>query len=97
MLYLHPFPRSGMMLNGILYPLDLLEPFMKDGDCLSLPTPCSRDYKGGRCLENPKAQERGDRNNLSDWFRWNGNWLYPPVRAVEYMMGFPEGWTDLDA
>lgn len=62
-----------------------------------LPTPASRDYKGG----NSKTEEKGRNpmtNNLSDAIEvgTNTGWKLQPG-FVEWMMGYPEGWTDLKA
>jgi DNA (cytosine-5)-methyltransferase 1 len=65
------------------------------------PTPTARDYKGP-CWNTPArdcldhAVERGETKNKTypkpplDGGRLNPNW-------VEWLMGFPAGWTDLDA
>ena len=56
-----------------------------------LPRPVACDHKGsGRPRKN-----RGPGNNLRDWFRQKFGMLYPPVRAVEWLMGYPAGWTAL--
>ncbi len=55
-----------------------------------IPTPNAVDGKGGG-LNN---RNRGPGNNLRDWFRQTYGFLYPPVKAVECMMGYPIGWTD---
>lgn len=52
------------------------------------PTPTACDHKGsGR----PRLG-RGPSNNLRDWFRLHYGFLYPPVRVVEWLMGFPPEW-----
>lgn len=56
-----------------------------------LPTPSACDHKGsGR-----QREERGENNNLRDWFKKRFNLVYPATLAVEYLMDFPIGWTDL--
>ena len=60
------------------------------------PTPAARDYKGGRKLETLKEAGRNETNSLPDAVNvanqatgsLNPQW-------VEWLMGFPEGWTDL--
>lgn len=55
-----------------------------------MPTPTSCDHKGsGR-----HRIERGQNNNLRDYFKIRYGMLYPPVRVVEWMMGLPGGHTD---
>ena len=85
------WPRSGMMRSGIAYQLPTLAhctSVTASGSSL-IPTPTACDFKGsGR----PRAQ-RGPKNNLRDWFKWHFNMQYPPVAAVEYMMGFPTDHT----
>ena len=88
------FPNSGMIRNGELYLLEKPVPFISEKECLSLPTPRASDWKGARIQKSQESSGRGERNSLMDYFRANGNWAYPPKEIVEYMMGFPEGWTD---
>ena len=84
------------MRNGMLYPLVPLVQFTEGKEFLSLPTPTARDYKDTakdwRNLAKyahkyrlaPCVAEREKRNG------------YLSVNLVEWMMGFPEGHTDLD-
>ena len=61
------------------------------------PTPTRREYKGGRKLETFKAKGRNATNSLSDAVNeelgrtgaLNPNW-------VEWLMGYPPGWTELN-
>ena len=59
------------------------------------PTPTARDYKGGRKPETLAAAGRGATNSLNDALTCQGQHgaLNPPW--VEWLMGFPQGWTDL--
>lgn len=88
------WPRAGTMRNGIAYLRRPLAPIIFATEFSSLPrvpTPAACDHKGsGRPRRN-----RGPGNNLRDYFRQKHGFLYPPVNLVEYLMGFPEGWTDL--
>ena len=60
------------------------------------PTPLARDYKGGRKAETLAAAGRNETNSLPDAVNsqmgktgsLNPTW-------VEWLMGYPEGWTDL--
>jgi hypothetical protein len=87
------WPRSGMMRNGIAYQRRQLAHCTTGAEFgLSLiPTPTASDHKGSGRLR----LERGANNNLRDWFKIKFGFLYPPVAAVEYLMGFPEGWASL--
>lgn len=55
-----------------------------------LPTPTSRDHKSGKA-----SQETWDRNNRRPLSETLGDLLNPAF--VEAILGFPIGWTDLDA
>jgi len=60
------------------------------------PTPTARDYKGGRKPETLAQKGRNETNSLPDAVNaqmgktgsLNPTW-------VEWLMGYPEGWTDL--
>ena len=82
---------QGSMRNGVLYRRIPLVPCTTETESGYVPTPAACDYKGaGRPRKN-----RGPGNNLRDWFRQNYGFLYPPVPVVEWLMGWPIGWTDL--
>ena len=59
------------------------------------PTPCSRDYKGGRKAETLSKAGRTETNSLPDYVnaqnqatgQLNPQW-------VEWLMGWPQGWTE---
>lgn len=93
--FLGRWPRSGLMRNGIAYRRVSLVRISDATGCLSspvVPSPVACDYKGsGR-----RRIERGANNNLRDWWNMNYGFVYPAVRVSEYLMGFPEGWTDLE-
>lgn len=80
-------PQRGMMRNGKLFQLPTSEPFIegRGSGFRLIPTPTACDHKGSGRLR----LERGPNNNLRDWFKINFGFLYPPVRAVECLMGFP--------
>lgn len=93
--FLETLPMQGSMRNGRLYHAGPLDHTTSASDCLSLPlvpTPMASDGKGGH---TPSAS-RGAMHNLRDWFVMYYGILYPPVVMVEYLMGFPTGWTDLE-
>ena len=62
------------------------------------PTPCTRDYKGGRKLETLKLAGRNETKLVTrcDQRSKPGNWLLEPAVGQKWLMGFPEGWTDLN-
>ena len=67
---------------------------------LRLPTPTTRDWKdSGENMNYKKAAEKkslaGVLNHTHSNLTGEGTYLNP--RFVEQMMGFPSGWTDLDA
>jgi hypothetical protein len=87
------FPRSGMIVSGIAFQLPPLVAFTNgtaSGLSPLLPTPTACDHKGSGRLR----LERGANNNLRDWFKINYGFLYPPVRLVEWLMGYPIDHTD---
>jgi hypothetical protein len=89
------WPRAGMTQNGIAFQREPLAPIFYATECLSsplVPSAVSVDHKGaGR-----DRLERGANNNLRDYFAITWNTLYPPVAMVEYLMGYPAGWTALE-
>ena len=91
--FLGTWPRSGMTRNGIAYQRRQLErcTIGTEFGYRLIPTPTACDHKGSGRLR----LERGENNNLRDWFKIKFGFLYPPVAAAEYLMGFPTGHTDL--
>ncbi len=59
------------------------------------PTPTARDHKGGRKPETLEASGRGATNSLNDAVTCQGQHGSLNPTWVEWLMGFPEGWTDL--
>lgn len=95
-LYLETWPRAGMMRNGIVFRQVPLAPLNNETEFGYWPTPNAVDYKGGSV--NPLVRAKRDKagmNNLRDFMAKKGNWLYPPARVVECLMGLPIGWGDL--
>ena len=93
--FLETWPQWGLMRDGECWELETLEPTTNATESGLLPTPCTRDWKGARSLKAQKKAGRGATNSLPDYLRILQNWQYPPVVVVEYMMGWPLGWTDL--
>ncbi len=108
MKFQNPFPKSGSILNGQMYERPILGPIIKESVCsylhtnqeafqiFMLPTPTldtsmrKKKYsQGGRSLSfainqlNISQPNGGEKNRLSPLF-------------VEWMMGFPTLWTDLE-
>jgi hypothetical protein len=86
------WPHSGMIANGMLSGRVTLEHHSEGIACgFSVPCPVSADHKGaGR-----DRLERGANNNLRDYFAINYNLLYPPVKIIEWLCGWPTGWSGL--
>lgn len=58
------------------------------------PTPCARDYRTGDRQDSIRSQTREHSPNLNDVAAPGGQ-LNP--QWVEWLMGYPIGWTELDA
>jgi len=98
----NPLPTSGMMRNGRLYLRTAEEQTTcaNDGSSLPiLPTPSCNEAKN-----NPSAPAQWDRNSSLNvevarqagyTQRTIGKSARLNHRYVEWMMGFPEGWTDI--
>ena len=59
------------------------------------PTPTTRDYKGGRKPETLAESGRGKTNSLNDAVTVRDQHGSLNPAWVEWLMGYPEGWTDL--
>lgn len=59
------------------------------------PTPTTRDHKGGRKPETLAESGRGETNSLNDAVTVRDQHGSLNPAWVEWLMGFPEGWTDL--
>lgn len=88
--------RSGIALNGTVFPL---VPLVRSTDGIgsgSWPTPTSRDWKDGTarsCRNVPSNFLLGREVHAREDYKTTGS-LNP--RWVEWLMGYPDGWTDLD-
>jgi hypothetical protein len=61
------------------------------------PTPTARDYKGGRTLETLAKVGRNEKNSLPDAINAQMGKTGPlNPQFVEWLMGYPSGWTDLE-
>ena len=89
--------RSGIALNGIAYPLVPLALLTAGTASGSWPTPTSRDWKDGSaksCKNVPANALLGREVHARENYQTSGS-LNPAW--VEWLMGFPAGWTDLDS
>jgi|688.fasta_scaffold532276_2 hypothetical protein len=90
------WPRSGTMRNGTVFRLPQLVPLNSATGCGLLPTLVAGDSRGSR-NGTAKGRSLSDGMTMTDWLWVNvGRGTLDPGSA-EQMMGFPEGWTDLDA
>jgi len=60
------------------------------------PTPASRDYKGAVAPETLEAKGRNETNSLGDAIGEGGQQGSLNPDWVEWLMGIPIGWTDID-
>lgn len=91
------WPRSGTMRNGTAYRRLTLAPGIGGTEFGWLPTPTkTADAKGA-----PKNRFFGSptcRSNLREWLRDGpDDPIFPHPSFVERVMGFPIGWTELEA
>lgn len=90
------WPRAGCLRHGIVYRLRPSAPISLATGYISsprVPRPVACDGKGAGRLRWERINGGG--MNLRDWCAWKLNMAYPPVRLVEYLMGFPEGYSNL--
>jgi len=80
-------PKEAMIRDGVLYPLVKLAHPIKEKDGGYLPTPTARDYK-----DNGKSPAELARNSKTLATHAGGQ-LNP--QWVEWLMGYPVGWTEL--
>ena len=96
------WPNAGTMQSGIAYQRHRSAPRTSETDSSLWPTPAASDYKGApslkRVQERAKQSTRGVRlpEHISRKFQIEVRGKLNPA-WVEWLMGFPIGWTDLDA
>lgn len=88
------WPRSGMMLSGIAYPLPTLAPDIFGTEYGLWPTPNATAFKGGR-LSPRRGVKNPERNNWQDWCSLALGQRYPVPETAEQVMGFPTGHTEI--
>jgi hypothetical protein len=92
--WLGQLPPWGMTAGGALYQLAALEQYTKGSDGSCLPTPTASDWKrssdspADRKRNNPHLQTKLNMLAGTKSLKINLSWL-------EWMMGFPIGWTEL--
>jgi|LULN01.1.fsa_nt_gb hypothetical protein len=114
-----PWPRSGTMRSGTVYPHQPSAPITGETDCLLWPTPTTNPHRpceGNVRLLRAKIKAgeitSGEARTMlggSDPFKAQGaidadsSSICEPAKPgrihpawVEWLMGFPPGWTDLD-
>ena len=89
------WPQSGMMQDGNVYQLQALEHPTLETESSLLPTPTARDWKGARKPETLAAKGRNHTNSLPDAIRSSLPGKMS-VGFVEWMMGYPIGYTHLN-
>jgi hypothetical protein len=103
--YLENWPRAGLMQNGIAYQLPALEPSTGGIGCSSWPTP--RTAMARTFMLEPMATWKRQTEEATFWnledelyshacqLGLNLTNLCVSPRWVEWMMGYPENWTQL--
>lgn len=89
---------TGMMPDGKKRQVDLAYAIKMTGSGL-WPTPAARDWKGANGPEHFKAEKRSHMGQLPNAIEipdGNKTGLKLQPAFVEWMMGFPIGWTDLN-
>jgi len=89
------FPRSGILWNGTVYQRPPLAPLTDGIACGLLPTPRASDGDKGIRSAGGAARERARRKNGLDLPTVCGGRPHPEF--VEWLMGYPEHHTALDA
>lgn len=88
------WPRAGLMRNGFVFKRPGLVRRTFATERLFLPTPqafdASRATMNHEKMDSSRRHAKGGCSNLPETFNGFPNPLY-----VEWMMGFPMGWTDL--
>jgi len=94
--YTGSWPRSVIVRNRIAYRLPPLVPHMSGIGFSSLPTPTANTKDLGTLeMKRHSGQQRQKGKPEAKYNAANGGQLNP--EWVEWLMGFPSGWTDLDA
>jgi hypothetical protein len=89
------WPGSGMMRNGRVYRRASSVPRSADGGYSLLPTPTAKmEARNATSSRQPGSAHHGG-TTLTDWIWLNEGRGLPSPTFVEWIMGYPERWTDL--
>jgi len=107
-LYSETWPSAGMMRNGKCYPLPPLEPHMPDDESGLWPTPTANlahsAFSPGTAakLQNGISKRKSGAK-IGSSLKWEPRLLsayrtntYPNPAWLEYLMGYPYFWTELE-
>lgn len=89
------WPQAGMTLNGIAYPLPPSVPRSHVGECSLLPTMTASDSANARNATAP-GRSISDGCTLVDWLWLNTEHRRLPPSFGEWIMMFPQGWTEIE-
>lgn len=97
------WPRQGMMQSGVCYQLAPWVPHIHESACSSYPTPSKSDGSGGASMREAvralAREKRASGHNvqlrLNHYLSYLEDGGQPNPTFVEWLMGFPIGWTDL--
>jgi hypothetical protein len=78
-----------MTVNGVLFQQPAWVPIIDATGSSLWPTPTSRDYKDGKAPRIRYGKRQTDTLGRAVGGKLNPQW-------VEWLMGFPVGWTDLE-
>lgn len=89
-------PKWGLMLDGVLILPHGLEPYIDESGWRLLPTPTRSDYKGGCLRKNSKKRMSYLKEYIYIYSNVQTHSIYLNPQFLEGVMGFPEGWTELN-
>ena len=89
------WPPAGTMRNGKCYRHVLLVCHMSASEYSLLPTPIATADSRNATRPRRESSPYHSGTTLADWLKLNTEVDRPPPSFVEWMMGFPLGWTDL--
>ena len=87
-------PPSGLMQNGVLFPLRMWEPPISARGCLAWPTPAARDYRSGKASQETMQFNARPLNEAVETGTKADGMLNPDWVCT--LMGLPVGWAKPD-